>query len=60
MQEKIKLLKKQLNQLADDNFNKYQGKQHDADFFLHVGKADAFGEAVELIDDIFINKLPKN
>lgn len=53
MEDKIELLKKQLNQLADENFNQYQGKQHNADYFMHVGAANAFGEAVELIDEIF-------
>ena len=52
MKEKIELLKEKLNKLSDENFKEYSGKEHTADYFLHVGKADAFGEAVDLIDEI--------
>lgn len=52
MEEKIVKLKESLWELYDENMKGYLGKKEDADYFLHLGKTSAFGEIIDLLDEI--------
>jgi len=51
--QKIKMLKKVLEEKQKQSFNRYQGKIHNADYFLYVGRCDGLGDALDLIESIF-------
>lgn len=52
LEQKIIKLKKELEARSENYFKQYQGKPHDADYFLFVGKCNGVGEALDLIDEI--------
>lgn len=52
MEEKIEKLKEILWELYDENMKVYIGKKEDSDYFLHLGKTSAFGEAIDLFDEL--------
>lgn len=52
MKEKIAKLKETLWELHDENMKEYLGKKQDSDYFLHLGKTSAFGEVIDLLDEI--------
>ena len=52
LEQKIIKLKKELSERSENYFNQYQGKQHDADYFLFVGKCNGIGEALDLVEEL--------
>lgn len=52
-EQKIKKLKRILTKKQEQSFKRYQGKIHNADYFLYVGKCEGIGDALDIIENIF-------